>query len=119
MQRIVDGLTYNQNTLHCVINYTILIASLSEGCLPILLIFTTLQVIIWFTTNRPGISLIWCGLMGYHLIDPNIFLVFPFSGILYYAVTLPLITTVAHIIAVILGYYITTVVIHYNIMMII
>ena len=118
---IINYMTYNGSIFDCIINYTVLVIlcismrddwSRVTSC--ILIIFSSLQVIIWFMTNNPGISLIWCGLTGYYLSrnDPKqtvLALSSPFGSLLYYAFTQPLITSEAHFVAVTLGYFLSSI----------
>lgn len=85
------------------------------GCF---LIALAVQVLLWFIVDAVGVSVIWATMAGYSLVlrttrreayTPGrrrlltVALVSVLIGIVYYAVTLPFITTVAHVVAVLLG----------------
>jgi membrane associated rhomboid family serine protease len=133
LQVIINGLTYEGQTLHIIINNTLIVlvimlfllfdirASRKEsrawlGCLAIAVI---VQVAVWFAARAVGISvvgvsLIWCMMMGYLLIDYSrgnlgragcgrglvlTALGIGCGGIVYYMVAFPAITTIAHLVA--------------------
>ena len=132
LQVIVAGLTYNGSLLHIFINYSLialtLVPFLAPGAhgssrlgyhwAPCFLIALAVQILLWFIADAVGVSVIWATMAGYSLVlrttrreayTPDrrrlltVALVSALIGIVYYAVTLPFITTVAHVIAVLLG----------------
>lgn len=137
LQIIINGLTYKGQALHIIINYTLIIlvvmpylifdnrAQNNEirawlGCLVIAVI---VQVAVWFAARTVGISavgvsLIWCMMVGYLLIDYSkgnlgrigysrgfvlVALSAGCGGIVYYMLAFPTITTIAHLVAVNIG----------------
>src|SRR5919205_1687403 len=129
---VVNGLTYAGNLLHSLINYSLIAMTIVPFLMPTaqsralatrtwigcLLIALAVQVILWFGLGAVGVSVIWSTMAGYSLAerashstqrDPTrrqlltVALVSATFGILYYAVTLPLITTLAHGMAVMMG----------------
>ncbi|MGB2864264.1 MAG: hypothetical protein WBC05_13120 [Sedimentisphaerales bacterium] len=133
LQVIINGLTYEGQTLHIIINYALILLVVMPflliynraprkesrawlGCLAIAVI---VQVAVWFAARAVGISvvgvsLIWCMIMGYLLIDYSggnlgrtgyrrgfvfVALGTGFGGIVYYMVSFPAITTIAHLVA--------------------
>lgn len=132
LQIIVAGLTYNGSLLHIPINYGLIAITLVPFLAPgahgsarlgsrwvgCFLIALAVQVLLWFVVDAVGVSVIWATMAGYSLMlrttrreayTPDrrrlltVALVCALIGIVYYAVTLPFITTVAHVIAVLLG----------------
>ena len=132
LQVLRRGMTYDGRIAHVLINYALIILVLlpnvfigqrMEGspdwtwmtCLGIALL---VQVLLWFIAQASGVSIVWSALAGYTLIaygtrgtgsaEQNGFLALlalssAGCAIVYYAVTYPLITTIAHICAVLLG----------------
>ena len=133
LQVIIIGLTYEGQVLHIIVNYTLIILTVMPflffnvraprknssawlGCLAIAVI---VQVAVWFAARAMGISavgvsLIWCMMVGYLLIDylrGNLgrtgckrgFVLVALSagcgGFIYYMVAFPIITTIAHLFA--------------------
>ena len=83
------------------------------ACLGIALV---VQVLLWFAVRATGVSIIWSALAGYTLVElwsggtgiANGFLALVAvggagAGIVYYGLIYPLITTIAHLCAVVLG----------------
>lgn len=130
LQVIGAGLTYNRNVLHMLINYSLIAITLVPFLAPgahgssrmgyrwagCFLIALAIQVLLWFVAGVVGVSVIWSAMAGYSLMlrmtgayTPDrrrlltVALASVLIGIVYYAVTLPLITTVAHVVAVMLG----------------
>lgn len=130
LQVIIAGLTYEGSLLHSLINYSLIVITLVPFLTPeargssrlgyhwavCFLIALAVQVLLWFIADAVGVSVIWATMGGYSLMvrmaheNPDArrwlltaSLVSVGIGIVYYAVTLPLITTVAHAIAVLLG----------------
>ena len=132
LQVIVNGLTYEGNILHSLINYSLivimvvpfLVSSMPPPGVRIprwiicLLIALAAQIILWFVADAVGVSVIWCTMAGYSLMEridfgrtPELFhyhlfttgLICALGAILYYALTFPMITTLAHGIAVLMG----------------
>lgn len=96
-------------------------AILSNFWLWVLIIETALQIWIWFVMNETGISLIWSALAGLNILilvklycspegeSPLIkqllwaSLIAVIVANVYYVITLPLITLMAHLVAMIMG----------------
>jgi hypothetical protein len=132
LQAIVNGLTYEGNVMHSRINYSLIVITVmpfpvSSRHLPkvrvrrwiiCLLIALAAQIILWFVADAIGVSVIWCTMAGYLLMERihlsrtlelfrhHLFttaLICALGAILYYALTFPMITTLAHGIAVLMG----------------
>ena len=127
LQTLQEGATYNGHRFHIILNYSVLLLVLvphfflfwrrSWGWLILFVLFTVIQVGLWFTSGAVGISLIWCGLAGYNLLlffrlrKEGIAMAFLmlFSPIVaigtmvFYYLLFPIITTEAHITAFLLG----------------
>ena len=132
LQTLVNGLTYEGEMLDSVIGYALIALSLapyllipsqepgrdSRGWIVCLTIVAILQVTVWFTVPVVGVSLVWCAMGGYLLMDYSrgnmsrsrkrqllaiLALVTALMGIVYCAVAFPIITTIAHISAVLVG----------------
>lgn len=128
----IDGLTYAGNLQHSLINYGLIALTLlpffapdkgqsspvARRWLSCLLVAVVVQALLWFLADAVGVSIIWCMMAGYTLlvyltagssVDPRqhrllvVALISALLGIAYYAWTFPLITTVAHGMAVALG----------------
>jgi hypothetical protein len=126
MQTIIDSITYKGYESHIAINYVMIVLTLlpflsdyddSRRWLTCLTFITSIQVLLWFIMNVIGISLIWCAMAGFLgreycigkyndgstiWIFCNIVLV-----VLYYAMFENIETTIAHIIAIMIGYSIS------------
>lgn len=127
-----NGLTYEGQLLHIIINYTLIILTVApfllhrdssnnrkhRGWLESFAIITFFQVVVWFAMNAVGVSLIWCTMAGYIGVCywrdglrqekvtnrwTLVALLSAFAAIIYYAVVFPIITTVAHVVAVLIG----------------
>lgn len=132
LQIISDGLTYEGNVLHSCINYGLIAITIaprfvlpkrshiSRGrqWMACLLIAVGVQIVLWFGLGAVGVSVVWSTLAGYSLIERvsgseahesvyrgvlNVALLSALVGILYYAVTFPIITTIAHGVALLMG----------------
>ncbi|MEI9810404.1 MAG: hypothetical protein WDO16_22405 [Bacteroidota bacterium] len=128
---LIDGFTYGGNVMHCIINYSLIVVTVlphllksnpyirnRNAWLSALILSLVVQVIIWFVFNDSGVSVIWSSMAGFNTMillkrGPDRYgkklllilsLVTALSAIIYYAVTLPLITTCAHVIAVLMGF---------------
>jgi hypothetical protein len=133
LEVIINGLTYQGQVLHIIINYTLIILLVmpfllfdnrvpseeSHAWLGCLVIAVIVQVAVWFAArvggiSAVGVSLIWCVMVGYFLIDYSkgklgravyirafvlVTLGASFGGIIYYMVAFPAITTIAHLVA--------------------
>lgn len=131
-QVIWRGLTYEGQVRDLVINYAlvvlvllpyVVVATDAKGsgdwawaaCLAVALV---VQVLLWFAVGATGVSIVWSALAAFTLMDlwrgdigraqPNTFLALlalggAGTGIVYYALTFPRITTIAHLCAVLLG----------------
>jgi len=135
---IINGLIYNgagHETLHILINYALIVLIIMPflcnrapirdnhvwiGCLAAAII---VQVTMWLAAGGIGISvigvsLIWCTMAGYLLMDYSrsnlgrasqrrwlvlVALAATFGGIVGYAVAFTAITTIAHLVAVVVG----------------
>ena len=122
-----DGATYAGHPFHIVLNYSVLLLVLvphfflfyrrSYGWLVLLLLFTVIQVGLWFTNGAVGISLIWCALAGYNLYlffylrkegiaTAFLLILSPLVAIgamVFYYLYFPVATTAAHVSAFLLG----------------
>jgi hypothetical protein len=137
LQVIIDGLTYEGQVLHIIINYALIILAVmpflffnvraprknSSAWVGYLVIAVFIQVAVWFAARAirvsvVGVSLIWCIMMGYLLVDYSkgnlgrtghmrglvlIALGSGCGGIVYYMVAFPAITTISHLVAVSVG----------------
>lgn len=137
LQVIINGLTYEGQMLHIIINYALImlvvmpfllldnraVSKESRAWLGCLAIAVIVQVAVWFAARAVGISvvgvsLIWCMMVGYLLIDYSrgnlgragyrrgfvlVALGTGCGGIVYYLVAFPAITTIAHLVAVGIG----------------
>ncbi len=126
---LYQALSYSGNCIFVLINYFLLSCTLfvylftklkrvnTQWWIPTLLA-TILQVLFWFLLKVQGISIIWNAISGMLLLDYlrsrkgldtkekiTIYLVllFVLAGDLYFAIIAPLITTIAHICAILLG----------------
>jgi len=126
---IENGLSYNGSTLHMLINYFLIAISVLPYCIEsvrrtkhrawvlALCIVSLVQVLLWFLLGVVGVSVIWCAMTGYLLIDfkrrglkparKNGMMLFSIlmgvGGIFYYFITFPMLTTVAHVVALLIG----------------
>lgn len=129
LQTLINGATYNGSVKHSLINYTLIIFSLlpfiiagnkkersKSHWFTALLTAIVLQVALWFLVNATGVSVIWSLMYGFglifllrhHLTGITVWLfiiglLMGLFGIIYYAITLPFITTAAHLVAVLTG----------------
>ncbi|PSR51955.1 hypothetical protein AHMF7605_29025 [Adhaeribacter arboris] len=131
-QTLVTGATYAGSFHHSSINYTLLLIAIlphlmgreqlakknQSSWLWTLLSSTLIQISLWFLVNAIGISLIWNALAGFNLLfftRNNYLLAYLkrlfflsgftiiFMAIVYYLIIFPVITTIAHVIAILLG----------------
>lgn len=132
LQTFIDGFTYNGSIKHSMINYVLILFTVLPH-LPavrsqikgsrgrwIWTLMTTVfvQILLWFLLDVVGVSIIWCSMAGFNLLvllkgeTYNqhrkkmliiVSLLLSSIGIVYYAVNLPPITTIAHIIAAVMG----------------
>ena len=124
---LTEGATYAGHPFHIILNYTLLLLVLipnlfgmgnnTRAWLTLFISFTIIQISFWFAMGAVGISLIWCVLAGYNLliffllrkegaVTAVLLLLSPLaalSAIIFYAIYFPLLTTVAHSIAFVLG----------------
>lgn len=132
LQMIGNGLTYEGQVLHIIINYALVALTVipfprpdnrvqrgsSHAWLGCLAIASGVQVVVWFTMRAVGISIIWCAMAGYLFMDYTrgdigqarekpqlamVALVAAGIGIVYYAAAFPIDTTVAHLVALVMG----------------
>ena len=129
MQTLMVGFTYDGSIFHSTINYVLIFLLLipaffyrdhyNKNSLIISLLIIgvlSVQVFFWFTPGGMGVSLIWCSLMGYWFVvlcrqkgrEKQRFLLIismfvGSSGIFYYALALPPITTIMHVFGLSLG----------------
>lgn len=128
----VKGLTYQGNLPHSLLNYSLIVLTLAPfivfprrsraftprrwfGCL---LIAVGVQVLLWLSVGAVGVSVVWCTMAGYGLmayaddrsthapLRRRLFILALVSALIaigYYAVTFPLLTTLAHGLAVVMG----------------
>lgn len=130
-QTIINAATYNYSIKHCVINYMLISVSVlphlvariqskanQNKWLWVLIISTFVQVFIWFSFNAVGVSIIWCSTTGFNILyfkrEPfqfsdttkllyNLSFASVLIGVVYYFITLPFLTTIAHLIAILMG----------------
>ncbi len=132
LRAIRRGMTYDGQIRDVAINYGLIAIALLPyvfaaqrredvtdwswaACLGIALL---VQVLLWFTVRATGVSIIWSALAGYTFMElwsggtgiaqQNGFLALVAlggagAGIVYYGLIYPLITTIAHLCAVVLG----------------
>jgi hypothetical protein len=120
---IIAALTYDGSIVDTVLNAVVLIvvlaALVAQRRSPwwiTLAVMTVLQVALWFAMGVVGFSLVWSGLTGAILVEliaqrrsPSRRWVLVVSAavagaaIIYYAVTFPPVTTIAHLLAVLVG----------------
>ena len=132
LQVIANSLTYEGQALHIIINYALVALTVvpflcprcrgqrrsSYAWLGSLAAAAGVQVVVWFAAQAVGVSIIWCAMAGYLFIDYTrgnsgqarekpqlamVALVAAGLGIAYYAVTSPIETTVAHLVALVMG----------------
>lgn len=82
IQVLIDGFTYDGQTLNIVINYVLIFICLlpflklkqhwsnvfRKYWVSILLIMTALQIYFWFAANFAGLSLVWSALAGLNIL---------------------------------------------------
>lgn len=126
---IENGLSYNGSALHMLINYFLIGISVLPYCIGTvrrqssgawvlaLLIVSLVQVLLWFLLGVVGVSVIWCAMTGYLLVDfkrrglklawKNGLMLFSIlmgvGGIFYYFISFPMLSTVAHVVALLIG----------------
>jgi len=121
---IITALGYDGSVLDMALNAVVLIAVLTALSAQrrspwwiVLIVMAVLQVALWLAAGAVGFSVVWAGLAGAVVVElvvrsgsrPRqhsmlvIALVVVLAAIIYYAVTLPLITTIAHLLALVLG----------------
>lgn len=132
LHTIGNGLSYGGQLLHILINYTLILLTVApfllngdrpaklkqQGWIVNLVVITFLQIVVWFVPGGVGVSLIWCAMAGYLALHywragfedaekrkrlAQIALIAALATIVYYAVAFPVITTVAHLIALLVG----------------
>ena len=132
VQTFVDGITYSGSLKHTLINHALLLIAIlphlvgrtqmmmknNSNWIYALFSGTVVQILIWFSLNVVGISLIWSALTGFNLIffyvnnnsplslKKAIFVssfAIVFIAIIYYFIISPIITTVAHFLAILMG----------------
>jgi len=121
---IITALGYDGSVLDTALNAVVLIAVLTALSAQrrspwwiVLIVMAVLQVALWLAAGAVGFSVVWAGLAGAVVVELGvrsgsrprqlsmlvIALVVVLAAIIYYAVTLPLITTIAHLLALVLG----------------
>lgn len=123
MQTIISALTYDGSVFDTVLNAVVLVivlaALLAQGRSPwwvVAIVVVVLQVVLWFALDVVGFSLVWSGLAGAAIVEfiaarrakrrwsaLAVGVVASLAAILYYAVALPPITTIAHLLALLVG----------------
>ena len=120
----IEKLTYGGSAEDCLINYILIALCLLVTFIPFtkfnvvwwkhMLFFVYLwifQIMLWQIPQAQGVSIIWCGQIGwlkvlankknYMLIVVNLVAL---CAICYYFYIMPVITTVAHVMGVLMGY---------------
>ncbi|WP_260926598.1 hypothetical protein [Novosphingobium sp. 9] len=118
------GATYDGSVKHCVINYALVAAGVGlhtvpeaspvdqrGGWVPLAVVIAVLQVSLWLVMNAAGVSLVWSALYGHAFAGTGgrgrplrlALLSAGALGLVYYAVTFPPVTTVAHLLAALMG----------------
>ncbi len=131
IQILIDGLTYNDSVKESSINYTLILLTLIPHLVRpenkvrgntdywywALITSVLVQILLWFSLDVVGVSIIWCSMAGFNLLillkefynrsRNKILLIVSvlagLVGIIYYAVIFSAITTVAHIIGGLMG----------------
>jgi hypothetical protein len=124
MQTIVSGLTYDVDILAMIINYGMIAATLASFLLDAvakrskwiicLVVSLIIQMLLWFVADAIGVSIVWCTMGGFLALTywnkgserhPFVIgvLLTTVAVIVYYAITYPIITTIAHVLAIIVG----------------
>lgn len=116
LDTLYRGLTYDGSALHSAINYALLLVSLvpwllrrgTPAWLACFALACAIQVILWFAVRATGVSVVWCAMAGFglfHLHNKTVLaaVLLCAAGIVLYAFWFPMITTVAHLIAVGIG----------------
>ena|SRR5688500_8083243 len=132
LHTIGNGLSYGGQLLHIFINYALILltvapfllnghrlaSSKQQGWIVNLVVITCLQVVVWFLAGGVGVSLIWCAMACFLALHywrggfaeaekrkrlTQVALIAALAAIVYYAVAFPVITTVAHLIALLVG----------------
>lgn len=133
LRTMINGLTYEGQWLHILINYSLIIMTVApfvrkgdlsaqkvehQGWKICLAIITLLQIAVRFRADAVGVSLIWSAMAGFLALtdwrgartqakrEPRltqIALAAVCGALLYYAVAFPVITTVAHMVALLIG----------------
>ncbi|MBX3014608.1 MAG: hypothetical protein KF832_24020 [Caldilineaceae bacterium] len=125
---LMNSLTYEGHWLHAWLNAMLIVLTVlpflraprppgwrpHQGWKLCLGIITLLQVALWFLADAVGVSLIWCAMAGFLAGESwrggftqnrlaQAALLAALAAIVYYAIAFPLITTVAHLVAVLVG----------------
>lgn len=129
---LASRLTYEGNLLHSLINHGLIAltaapflapaprseAQAVRGWIGCFLLALAVQVLLWFAVGAGGVSVVWCAMAGFGASVRTgrtgalgarggrlltIAIAGALVGILYYAATFPIITTVAHGVAVAMG----------------
>lgn len=128
---LIRGATYSGSWFHSILNYALIAVTMlpyhsaGRSRRPLgltwlwpLLVATVLQVAFWFTLGVEGVSIVWCTMAGFtgsvlvtggQALSPAVrsaallSLVSGGAAVAFYSVTTPIITTVAHVAALVLG----------------
>lgn len=124
MQTIVSGLTYDGDIPSMIINYGMIAVTLAPFLLDAVVkqskwiicfvLSLIIQVLLWFVADAIGVSIVWCMMAGFLSLaywnkgsdrPPLVIgaLLATLAAIMYYAITYPAITTIAHVLAIIVG----------------
>ena len=132
LQTLVKGFTYSGEFLHIFINYSLIILTISSLVIirkidvshsikpwfKAFFISFSLQIFLWFFPGAEGVSVVWCTMTGFgliHLLQNKLesnnakYILLGISLIpslfvnIYYFLTFPPITTVAHLLAILMG----------------
>jgi len=129
VQNLYKGMTYYESWSFVFVNYSLLLVSLvpffvirhekfGKSIRITLWIAIAIQVAFWLTLQAVGISIIWNTMLGALMVDFILFrkhlnkqnwlviglaMLILLSADIYYLITLPIITSIAHLAAILLG----------------
>lgn len=133
LQTLTRAAFYDGSLFHSIINYALIAGAVQlhrlpplrltcgwHAWVPLAILIAALQVIVWFSADAVGVSLIWSALYGhavaalagqrrrgFGLLRQSayavVLLAMGAGGYLFYAITFPPITTIAHSVAAAIG----------------